>query len=45
MPDRLSARRLLRMLDLTSLGEDDPPARIAVLCEAAEPRHGSVAAV
>ncbi len=45
MPDRLSARRLLRMLDLTSLGEDDPPARIAALCEAAEPRHGSVAAV
>lgn len=45
MPDHTPARRLLRMLDLTSLGEDDPPARIAALCDAAEPRHGSVAAV
>lgn len=45
MPDHTLARRLLRMLDLTSLGEDDPPARIAALCAAAEPSHGSVAAV
>lgn len=45
MPDHLLARRLLRMLDLTSLGEDDSPARIAALCDDAEPRHGGVAAV
>lgn len=45
MPDHPLARRLLRMLDLTSLGEDDAPVRIAALCDAAEPSHGGVAAV
>lgn len=45
MPDHPLARRLLRMLDLTSLGEDDAPARIAALCDAAEPSAGGVAAV
>jgi deoxyribose-phosphate aldolase len=33
--DRALASRLLPLLDLTSLGEDDPPQRIAGLCGAA----------
>ncbi len=39
------ARRLLGLLDLTSLGEDDSPARIEALCARALSPHGEVAAV
>jgi deoxyribose-phosphate aldolase len=39
------AARLLPLLDLTSLGEDDTPARIEALCESARSRHGLPAAL
>lgn len=39
------ASRVLSLLDLTSLGEADTPARIRTLCAAAMGRHGSPAAV
>lgn len=41
---RAFAARILPLLDLTSLGEDDTPARIESLCAAAA-SHGAVAAV
>jgi len=44
MSDRVAAR-LLSLLDLTSLGEDDTPARIRGLCAAARAATGSPAAV
>ena len=44
--DRMTlARSLLGLLDLTSLGEDDSPARIEALCARAASPHGKVAAV
>lgn len=43
--DRPIAKRLLHLLDLTSLGEDDTPMRIAALCAAARTPQGEVAAV
>jgi deoxyribose-phosphate aldolase len=42
---RALAARLLPLLDLTSLGEDDSPARIEALCDAACTPFGKVAAV
>ena len=39
------AHRLLPLLDLTSLGEDDTPARIEALCASARTTFGSPAAV
>ena len=39
------AARLLPLLDLTSLGEDDTPARIEALCASARTRHGLPAAL
>jgi deoxyribose-phosphate aldolase len=39
------AARLLPLLDLTSLGEDDTPARIRALCASARSPHGWPAAV
>ena len=45
MTDRALADRLLACLDLTSLGDDDPPGRIAALCDAATTPRGPVAAV
>ncbi len=39
------ARRLLGLLDLTSLGEDDTPQQIEALCARAVSSHGKVAAV
>lgn len=42
---RALAARLLPLLDLTSLGEDDTPARIEVLCAAARTPHGLPAAL
>lgn len=39
------AARLLPLLDLTSLGEDDTPARIEALCASAPTRHGLPAAL
>lgn len=39
------AARVLGLLDLTSLGEDDTPARIRTLCTAARSAHGLPAAV
>jgi deoxyribose-phosphate aldolase len=39
------AARLLPLLDLTSLGEDDTPARIEALCASARGPHGYPAAV
>ena len=39
------ARRALAALDLTSLGEDDSPARIEALCDAAVGPGGLPAAV
>jgi deoxyribose-phosphate aldolase len=44
-PRRVLAGRLLSLLDLTSLGEDDTPARIESLCDKARTRWGDVAAV
>jgi len=41
----LLARRLLPLLDLTSLGEDDSPARIELLCTSARTPHGWPAAL
>lgn len=43
--DRLAAARLLGLLDLTSLGEDDAPDRIRALCAAARTPYGLPAAV
>ena len=40
-----SARRILGLLDLTSLGDDDQPADVERLCKAAITPFGSVAAV
>lgn len=46
MPDqRALAEQLLRVLDLTCLDEDAPPAAIAALCVRADGPHGRVAAV
>ena len=45
LPEPMSAVALLGLLDLTSLGEDDSPARIRALCAAARSRHGLPAAV
>lgn len=42
---RLLATRLLPLLDLTSLGEDDTPAGIRALCASARTPHGSPAAL
>ncbi|HET9483636.1 MAG TPA: deoxyribose-phosphate aldolase [Xanthomonadales bacterium] len=42
---RALAARLLPLLDLTSLGEDDTPARIEALCRSARTPHGTPAAV
>lgn len=39
------AARLLPLLDLTSLGEDDTPAHIEALCASARNRHGLPAAL
>lgn len=39
------ALRLLPLLDLTSLGEDDSPRKIELLCDAARTRHGWPAAL
>ncbi len=43
--DLYPASRVLGLLDLTSLGEDDTPARIRTLCAAARSAHGLPAAV
>lgn len=43
--DLYPASRVLGLLDLTSLGEDDAPARIRTLCAAARSAHGLPAAV
>lgn len=43
--DHSAARRMLGLLDLTSLGEADTPARIHALCTAALGPHGRPAAV
>ena len=43
--DLFPAARVLGLLDLTSLGEDDTPARIRTLCAAARSAHGLPAAV
>ena len=45
MPQSLLASRLLALLDLTSLGEDDSPIRIRALCASARTPHGQPAAV
>lgn len=42
---RALATRLLPLLDLTSLGEDDTPARIRALCASARTPHGLPAAL
>ena len=42
---RALAARLLPLLDLTSLGEDDTPARIEAMCAAARTPHGVPAAI
>ena len=42
---RALAAQLLSLLDLTSLGEDDTPARIEGLCAAARTAHGLPAAI
>ena len=42
---RALALRLLPLLDLTSLGEDDTPEHIEILCASARTRHGVPAAV
>lgn len=42
---RSLAFRTLAALDLTTLGEDDTPARVAALCDRARTPHGAVAAV
>lgn len=44
-PRQSLARRLLGLLDLTSLGEDDAPERIDALCADARSPQGAVAAV
>ncbi len=44
-PQRVLAGRLLTLLDLTSLGEDDTPEWIEALCDRARTRWGDVAAV
>ena len=44
-PRRALALRLLPLLDLTSLGEDDTPALIQALCASARTPHGSPAAL
>lgn len=44
-PQDVLARRLLPMLDLTRLGEDDTPTQIEALCNKARTRWGDVAAV
>ncbi len=41
----VAARRILGLVDLTSLGEDDTPEDIAALCQAAVTDHGPVASV
>jgi len=43
--NRALALRLLPLLDLTSLGEDDSPAKIELLCAAARTLHGWPAAL
>jgi deoxyribose-phosphate aldolase len=43
--NRALALRLLTLLDLTSLGEDDSPARIELLCASARTAHGWPAAI
>lgn len=43
--NRALALRLLPLLDLTSLGEDDRPARIEQLCASARTSHGWPAAI
>lgn len=45
LTDRHLADRLLPLLDLTSLGEDDTPSRIRALCADARTPHGVPAAV
>ena len=45
MPHALLASRLLALLDLTSLGEDDNPAKIRGLCASACTAYGMPAAV
>ncbi len=50
MPDTAASRRalalrLIPLLDLTSLGEDDTPGSIEALCASAQTRHGSPAAL
>ena len=42
---RALAARLLPLLDLTSLGEDDAPARIEAMCASARTAHGVPAAI
>ena len=42
---RALALRVLPLLDLTSLGEDDAPARIEALCASARTPHGAPAAL
>ncbi|GAB2506128.1 deoxyribose-phosphate aldolase [Arenimonas alkanexedens] len=42
---RTLAARLLPLLDLTSLGEDDSPRQIAALCASAQTTHGVPAAI
>lgn len=42
---RALAAQLLSLLDLTSLGEDDTPARIDALCASARTTHGMPAAI
>lgn len=44
-PRRALAARLLPLLDLTSLGEDDTPARIEALCASARTPYGLPAAL
>lgn len=45
MPQSLLASRLLALLNLTSLGEDDSPIRIRALCASACTPYGQPAAV
>ncbi|MBI3286135.1 MAG: deoxyribose-phosphate aldolase [Burkholderiales bacterium] len=40
-----AARRALSLIDLTTLNDDDTPARVAALCRAAHSRAGKVAAL
>lgn len=45
MDDRLSAKVLIQLLDLTSLGKNDSKITIQALCERASTPYGNVAAV